>query len=225
MGITSRLKVMSFLQYFIWGSWLVTLGSYMINTLHFTGANVGMIYSSKGLAAIIMPGIMGIVADKWLRAERAYMLCHLVCAGALLYATTVTDPDAMFWIMLINAMAYMPTIALSNSVSYACLAQSGQDPVTAFPPVRVFGTVGFIIAMWTVSLMGLELSSAQLYIAAGAVCLYATENSGGEEEYVHHACQQTGAGCVCLIQKSANGDFLFVCDDVRGCAANYECFR
>lgn len=65
------------------GSWLVTLGSYMINTLHFTGANVGMAYSSKGIAAIIMPGIMGIIADKWLRAERAYMLCHLVCAGVL----------------------------------------------------------------------------------------------------------------------------------------------
>ena len=168
MGIASRLKVMSFLQYFIWGSWLVTLGSYMINTLDFTGANVGMVYSSKGLAAIIMPGIMGIIADKWLRAERAYMLCHLVCAGVLLYATTITDPDTMFWVMLINAMAYMPTIALSNSVSYSCLAQSGQDPVTAFPPIRVFGTIGFIVAMWTVSLMGLELSSAQLYIASGA---------------------------------------------------------
>lgn len=76
MGITSRLKIMSFLQYFIWGSWLVTTGSYMINTTDFTGANVGMVYSSKGLAAIIMPGIMGIIADKWLRAERAYMLCH-----------------------------------------------------------------------------------------------------------------------------------------------------
>lgn len=69
MSIAMRLKVMSFLQYFIWGSWLVTLGSYMINTLHFTGANVGMVYSSKGIAAIIMPGIMGIIADKWLRAE------------------------------------------------------------------------------------------------------------------------------------------------------------
>lgn len=68
---------------FYLGSWLVTLGSYMINTLHFTGANVGMVYSSKGIAAIIMPGIMGIIADKWLRAERAYMLCHLVCAGVL----------------------------------------------------------------------------------------------------------------------------------------------
>ncbi|TLU68263.1 nucleoside permease [Enterobacter sp. MF024] len=171
MGITSRLKIMSFLQYFIWGSWLVTLGSYMINTLHFSGANVGMVYSSKGLAAIIMPGIMGIIADKWLRAERAYMLCHLVCAGMLLYATTVTDPDTMFWVMLINAMAYMPTIALSNSISYSCLAQAGKDPVTAFPPVRVFGTLGFILAMWTVSLMGLELSSAQLFIAAGASLL------------------------------------------------------
>lgn len=173
MGITSRLKVMSFLQYFIWGSWLVTLGSYMINTLDFTGANVGMVYSSKGLAAIIMPGIMGIIADKWLRAERAYMLCHLVCAGALLYATTVTDPQMMFWVMLVNAMAYMPTIALSNSVSYSCLAKAGQDPVTSFPPVRVFGTIGFIVAMWTVSLMGLELSSAQLYIASGASLLLA----------------------------------------------------
>ena len=171
MGITSRLKIMSFLQYFIWGSWLVTLGSYMINTLHFSGANVGMVYSSKGLAAIIMPGIIGIIADKWLRAERAYMLCHLVCAGMLLYATTVTDPDTMFWVMLINAMAYMPTIALSNSISYSCLAQAGKDPVTAFPPVRVFGTLGFILAMWTVSLMGLELSSAQLFIAAGASLL------------------------------------------------------
>lgn len=173
MGIASRLKLMSFLQYFIWGSWLVTLGSYMINTLDFTGANVGMVYSSKGLAAIIMPGIMGIIADKWLRAERAYMLCHLVCAGVLLYATTVTDPETMFWVMLANAMAYMPTIALSNSVSYSCLAQSGQDPVTAFPPIRVFGTIGFIVAMWTVSLMSLELSSAQLYIAAGASLLLA----------------------------------------------------
>lgn len=173
MGIASRLKLMSFLQYFIWGSWLVTLGSYMINTLDFTGANVGMVYSSKGLAAIIMPGIMGIIADKWLRAERAYMLCHLVCAGVLLYATTVTDPETMFWVMLANAMVYMPTIALSNSVSYSCLAQSGQDPVTAFPPIRVFGTIGFIVAMWTVSLMGLELSSAQLYIAAGASLLLA----------------------------------------------------
>lgn len=71
-----------------------------------------------------MPGIMGIIADKWLRAERAYMLCHLVC-GRTFYAASVTDPDMMFWVMLVNAMAFMPTIALSNSVSYSCLARQG----------------------------------------------------------------------------------------------------
>lgn len=78
MSIAMRLKVMSFLQYFIWGSWLVTLGSYMINTLHFTGANVGMVYSSKGIAAIIMPGIMGIIADK-MAARRTCI--HAVSPG------------------------------------------------------------------------------------------------------------------------------------------------
>lgn len=173
MNITTRLKVMSFLQYFIWGSWLVTLGAYMMNTLHFTGGDVGMVYSSKGIAAIIMPGIMGIIADKWLRAERAYMLCHLLCAGILFYAASVTEPDEMFWVMLLNAMAFMPTIALSNSVSYSCLEQAGLDPATRFPPIRVFGTIGFITAMWSVSLMHLELSCQQLYIASGASLLLA----------------------------------------------------
>lgn len=168
MGIASRLKIMSFMQYFIWGSWLVTLGSYMINTLHFSGANVGMVYSSKGLAAIIMPALVGIVADKWLRAERAYCLCHLICAGALGYAAHVDQPGVMFWAMLVNAMAFMPTIALSNSISYYCLEKAGMDTVSCFPPIRVFGTVGFIVAMWAISLMGFELSNVQLYIASGS---------------------------------------------------------
>ncbi|MGG5838016.1 nucleoside permease [Huaxiibacter chinensis] len=176
MNITTRLKMMSFMQYFIWGSWLVTLGSYMINTLHFTGSDVGMVYSSKGLAAIIMPSLVGIIADKWLRADRAYMLCHLICAAALCYAAQVNEPGLMFWVMLVNAMAFMPTIALSNTISYSCLEQAGLDTVTHFPPVRVYGTVGFIIAMWAISLMGIELSHIQLYIAAGsslALALYA----------------------------------------------------
>lgn len=176
MNITTRLKMMSFMQYFIWGSWLVTLGSWMINTLHFTGSDVGMVYSSKGLAAIIMPSLVGIIADKWLRAERAYLLCHLICAAALCYAAQVNEPGLMFWVMLVNAKAFMPTIALSNTISYSCLEQAGLDTVTHFPPVRVYGTLGFIIAMWTISLMGLELSNIQLYIAAGsslALALYA----------------------------------------------------
>lgn len=168
MNITTRLKMMSFMQYFIWGSWLVTLGSYMINTLHFTGSDVGMVYSSKGLAAIVMPSLVGIIADKWLRADRAYMICHLICAAALCYAAHINEPVLMFWVMLINAMAFMPTIALSNTISYSCLEQAGLDTVTHFPSVRVYGTVGFIVAMWTISLMGVELSNVQLYIAAGS---------------------------------------------------------
>lgn len=173
MNITTRLKMMSFMQYFIWGSWLVTLGAYMINTLHFTGSDVGMVYSSKGLAAIVMPSLVGIIADKWLRADRAYVICHLVCAIALCYAAQVNEPSLMFWVMLVNAMAFMPTIALSNTISYSCLEQAGLDTVSHFPRVRVYGTVGFIAAMWAISLMGAELSSVQLYIAAAASLLLA----------------------------------------------------
>jgi NHS family xanthosine MFS transporter len=165
--------MMSFMQYFIWGSWLVTLGAYMINTLHFTGSDVGMVYSSKGLAAIVMPSLVGIIADKWLRADRAYVICHLVCAIALCYAAQVNEPSLMFWVMLVNAMAFMPTIALSNTISYSCLEQAGLDTVSHFPRVRVYGTVGFIAAMWAISLMGAELSSLQLYIAAAASLLLA----------------------------------------------------
>ncbi|WP_414456042.1 nucleoside permease [Enterobacter quasiroggenkampii] len=173
MSITTRLKMMSFMQYFIWGSWLVTLGAYMINTLHFTGSDVGMVYSSKGLAAIVMPSLVGIIADKWLRADRAYVICHLVCAVALCYAAQVNEPGLMFWVMLVNAMAFMPTIALSNTISYSCLEQAGLDTVGHFPRVRVYGTVGFIAAMWTLSLMGAELSNLQLYMAAAASVLLA----------------------------------------------------
>lgn len=173
MGIKNRLKIMSFLQYFIWGSWLVTLGSYMIKTLHFNGASVGMVYSTKGLAAVLMPSLIGIVADKWMRADRVYMLCHLLCACALFYAASVNDPALMFWVMLVNAMAFMPTIALSNTISYYCLEKEGLDTVSHFPAIRVFGTIGFIVAMWTISLLGLELSSLQLYIASGVSLLLA----------------------------------------------------
>nr|WP_272929757.1 nucleoside permease [Cedecea sulfonylureivorans] len=170
------MKIMLFLQYFIWGAWLVTLGSYMINTLGFHGADVGMVYSTKGLAAVLMPGLVGIIADKWLPANRVYALCHATCAVMLFWAASVSQPVLMFWIMLGNAMAFMPTIALSNTISYASLEKAGLDTVSQFPPIRVFGTLGFIAAMWAVSLLRLELSNIQLYIAAGAsvaLALYA----------------------------------------------------
>lgn len=175
MPIKSRLKLLSFLQYFIWGSWLVTLGSYMIRTLHFTGTQVGAVYSTKGIAAIVMPGLIGIIADKFIPANRLYMLCHFVSGISLYYAASVNDPTLMFWVMLVNMMAFMPTMALSNTICYYCLDQHKLDTVANFPKIRVFGTAGFIVAMWTISLLKLELSSTQLYIAAGAsmlLCVY-----------------------------------------------------
>ncbi|MFT2794337.1 nucleoside permease [Serratia sp. N21D137] len=173
MAIKTRLKVMIFFQFFIWGAWLVTLGSYMINTLHFSGAQVGMVYSSKGIAALIMPSLAGIIADRWIKANRLYGLCHLLGAVALYYAAQVDQPMVMFWVMLFNAMVYMPTMALSNAISYFCLEKHGFDTVKDFPPVRVYGTVGFILAMWLISFSRIELSNMQLYLASAVSLLLA----------------------------------------------------
>lgn len=173
MIINNRLKIMFFLQFFIWGAWLVTLGAYMINTLHFTGAQVGLVYGAKGIACIIMPGIVGIIADRWVKANRLYALCHILGAIALFTAAGISEPNLMFLVMLFNAMVYMPTIALSNTISYVCLEKAGLDTVKNFPLVRVFGTVGFIFAMWVISLSGFELSNIQLYIASGVSAVLA----------------------------------------------------
>lgn len=162
---------MVFLQFFIWGCWLVTLGSYMINTLHFTGVQVGIVYSSKGLAAVLMPSLVGIIADHWIKANRLYAICHFLGAISLFIAAQTSDPNIMFWVMLLNAMVYMPTLALTNTISYFSLEKEGLDTVKDFPPVRVFGTIGFILAMWIISLGKFELSNIQLYIAAGVSIL------------------------------------------------------
>jgi len=166
--IRLRLKLMSFLQFFIWGSWLISLGSYMIKTLHFSGSQVGDIYSMSGIAACVMPFLIGFIADKYLSANKLYALCH--CAGgiALIIMAQVTSPAVMIWVMLLNLMFYIPTIGLSNSIAHFCIKQGMLDTVDYFPAIRVFGTIGFIAAMWAVSLCKFELSAAQLYIAAGA---------------------------------------------------------
>ncbi|XKM14534.1 nucleoside permease [Orbaceae bacterium ac157xtp] len=168
MGIKNRLKVMLFLQYFVWGSWFTTLGAYIIGTLHQDGSAVGYVFSSKGLASIIMPCLIGIIADKFISAKYLYMLCHGICAVALFYAASVTDIDLLYWMILINMFAFMPTIALSNSLSYFSLDKNNLDSTTVFPKVRVYGTIGFIAAMWTINLLDYKLSNAQLYVASGA---------------------------------------------------------
>src|SRR5882762_4040943 len=108
MSVKHRLIVMNFLEFFIWGSWLISFGGYMILTLKFTGVQVGSIYGTMGVASLFMPALMGIVADRWINAERVLGACHILGAVLLLYASTVTDSKTMYIVMLFNNMFYMP---------------------------------------------------------------------------------------------------------------------
>lgn len=168
MSIELRLTVMNFMQFFVWGAWLISLSGYMAASLGFSGLQIGSIYGTMGIAALFMPGLMGIVADRWVNAERLYGALHLAGAGLLLAASTVRDYEALYSIMLLNAMVYMPTIALNNTISFRVLEQQGLNFVQKFPPIRVWGTVGFIVAMWCTDLSGSNLTIGQLYIAAGS---------------------------------------------------------
>lgn len=168
MSIPFRLTVMNFMQFFVWGAWLISFGAYMSKSLGFTGLEIGSIYGTMGIASLFMPGLMGIVADRWLNAERLYGILHLTGAALLVWASTVHDYETLFVIMLLNACVYMPTIALNNAISFRVLEQQGMNFINTFPPIRVWGTVGFIIAMWFTDLSGAVLTTGQLYISAGA---------------------------------------------------------
>ena len=166
MGIKQRLILLNFLQFFVWGSWLISLGGYMIVTLKFTGGQVGSIYATMGIASLFMPALLGIVADRWINVERVLGLCHIAGSIMLFWASTVSDPGVLYWVMLFNAMAYMPTIALNNTVSYIVLEEKGFKVVKDFPQIRVWGTVGFICAMWLIDLCGWTVSPFQLIFSS-----------------------------------------------------------
>ena len=168
MSIQFRLTVMNFVQFGLWGAWLISFGAYMSKSLGFTGIQIGSIYGTMGVASMFMPGLMGIIADRWLNAERLYGILHLIGAGLLVWASTVRDYETLYFIMLFNAMVYMPTIALNNTISYRVLEQQGLNFIQKFPPIRVWGTVGFIFAMWFTDLSGSTLTTGQLFISAGA---------------------------------------------------------
>lgn len=168
MGIKFRITVMNFLQFFAWGAWLISMGNYMDESLGFTGGQIGSIYATMGIAALFMPAIMGIVADRWINAERVLGLSHLLVGAGLIMAALTKQYDSLYWIMLGVSMFYMPTIALNNTVSYSVLERFGYDIVKDFPPIRVWGTVGFIAAMWTIDIFNWTVSPVQLYLGATA---------------------------------------------------------
>ena len=168
MSLKLRLIVMNFLQFFIWGAWLLTIGAYWFQTKQWSGTSFGAIFSTMGIASLFMPALMGVVADKWINAEKLYGILHLAGAAMLFYVPQVGDPHTMFWVMLVTMIFYMPTISLAIAVAYNAIKREGMDVVRDYPPIRVWGTVGFIAALWTTSLLKLETSPGQFYIASAA---------------------------------------------------------
>lgn len=165
MNIKFRLTIMSFMQFFVWGAWLITIANYWFGTKQWDGTQFGAIFATMGFASLFMPTITGIIADKWINAEKLYAILHILYAGVLFYIPQVESPNAFFWVMMLAMCFYMPTISLSNSISYTTLKSSNVDLVKSFPPIRVWGTVGFIAAMWITNLTGSKASAYQFYIA------------------------------------------------------------
>jgi NHS family xanthosine MFS transporter len=182
MNIKWRLIVMNFLQFFVWGSWLITFGAYWFQTLPklypvidahthasiWTGSAFGALFSTMGIASLFMPALLGIIADRFINAEKLYGICHILGAVALFSLPLVKDPATMFWVLLLNMMCYMPTISLSITVAYTALKSKDTDVVKDYPPIRVWGTIGFIAALWVVSLLHFETSANQFYVASAA---------------------------------------------------------
>lgn len=166
MSIMVRLAFMSFMQFYVWGAWLITIGNYCSTTKGWAISEFGAIFSTMGFAALFMPTITGIIADRWVNAERLYAILHLLGGLALACIPQVDDPAVFFWVIFFAMICYMPTISLSNSVAYHVLKSNNCDIVKLFPPIRVLGTLGFIIAMWTTNLTGNKASENQFYIAA-----------------------------------------------------------
>jgi len=166
MSIKFRLTLMSFLQFFVWGAWLITVGNYWFGTKQWSGEQFGAIFSTLGISSIIMPAITGIIADKWINAEKLYGVLHILGGLALLFIPQVDNPTTFYYVIFAAMLCYMPTISLSNSVAYNILKNNNYDVVKVFPPIRVWGTVGFIAAMWITNLTDNKASANMFYLSA-----------------------------------------------------------
>lgn len=171
MNIKNRLVLMSFLQFFVWGAWLITVGNYWFGTKQWSGAEFGAIFSTLGISSIFMPALTGIIADRWVNAERLYGTLHILGGLAIAYLAKVDNPTTFYWVIFSAMLCYMPTISLSNSIGYTILKRNNYDVVKVFPPIRVWGTVGFIVAMWITNLTENKASVNMFFISAIAAAI------------------------------------------------------
>jgi len=175
MNLKIRLALMNFLEFAVWGAYLTCMGMYL-SRIGLT-SHIGYFFAMQGFVSLFMPAIMGIVADKWIPAQRLLGLCHLV-AGVFMIATAYygyttgqqTQFSILFTLYSVSVAFYMPTLALTNSVAYNALTKAGMDTIKVFPPIRVFGTVGFICTMWLVDLLGFSTTYMQ-FVTSGAISL------------------------------------------------------